>query len=51
MDELKKYEVHISKIPVWYYETIREFLLYYCEDMHWRNKEILIRLLDEVQSK
>ena len=51
MDDLKKYEVPINKIPIWYHETIREFIVYYCEDMDWRNKILLLELLSKAEPK
>ena len=50
-DDLKKYEVHIGELPIWYWETVREFILYYCPDMHSTNKAILIELLNLTEPK
>ena len=50
-DDLKKYEVPSDIIPVWYFDTIKEFITYYCPDMHWRNKVLLFEMLCEVERR
>ena len=50
-DDLKKYEVHVGEIPIWYHRTIREFITNYCSDMHVDNKLMLLHLLDKIEPK
>jgi len=50
-NDLKKYEVPISDVPIWYHETIKEFIVYHCDDMDIRNKLILLELLEKVSPK
>jgi len=51
-DDLKKYEVSIpDKLPIWYHETIEEFIVFHCPDMHPENKLLLIELLDKIKPK
>ena len=50
-DDLKKYEVHIGEVPIWYYWTIKEFIVHYCDDMHHNNKQILLDLLNQIEPK
>jgi hypothetical protein len=50
-DDLKKYEVHIDTIPIWYFDTVREFITSYCPDMHWKNKVLLFELLNKIEPK
>ena len=51
MDDLEKYEVHVDVIPVWYFDTIKEFLALYCFDMHPKNKALLLELLGVVERR
>jgi len=48
-DDLKKYQVPDDIIPEWYYDTIREFIVYYCPSMHPKNKALLLELLNVVE--
>lgn len=50
-DDLKKYEVHVGEIPIWYHRTIREFITNYCPDMHIKNKLLLLEILHKVESE
>ena len=50
-DDLKKYEVPIDEVPIWYHDTIREFIVFYCPDMHEENKLMLLHLLEKVEPK
>lgn len=50
-DDLKKYEVHVGEIPIWYHRTIREFITNYCPDMHINNKLLLLELLSKIEKK
>ena len=50
-DDLKKYEVHLDKPPIWYHRTIREFIAFHCPDMHTENKLLLLHLLDKIEPK
>lgn len=40
-------------IPFWYHETIGEFIIYHCDDMHPKNKVLLLHMLEKliVESK
>ena len=50
--DLKKYEIKIpDKLPIWYHETIEEFIMNYCPDMHPENKLLLLLLIDKVKPK
>jgi len=51
-DDLKQYEVHIEQpLPVWYHETIEEFIINYCPTMHVENKLMLLHLIEKVKPK
>ena len=50
-DDLKNYEVHFDYLPVWYFDTIREYIVNYCPDMHAKNKEILLGMLYLVEER
>jgi len=50
-DDLKQYEVPCDEVPIWYHDTIREFIVFHCPDMHVENKLLLLHLLDCVEPR
>jgi hypothetical protein len=50
-DDLKKNKVPNDFIPVWYIDTVREFITNYCPDMHPLNKALLLEMLYDVERR
>ena len=50
-DDLKQYEVRLKALPVWYFETIRDFIANYSPDMTLLDKAMLFKLLQRVENE